>query len=330
MYFGAAYKNPKANCKVCGKSYIIDPKRQNTSCCSLICTRINKRRISDKYAKRYFFNKKLNKWRELCEKLGVKLTDDSLPILKCCGCKQEFIGKRKQINELTDVNFLACGDRYTKCGKKKRTMEQRKRYHKLKGNPEKAWDEPILYDVKCVICGVEFKTNHALKNTCGDVECYHEKKRREADKTEEKHYGKLKRRTLNCSECGKEFKTRPLRDKTFEKWQKQIAKGFEHDSPEKYKIYRGSNKYPAMNRYCSKECLDKRWRNCDSKIANQIIQRQKALNQRRRKKGKVVGPLLKKEEISQDRIENEKALLEAKRVWKEVTGKAFSTKYLVS
>ena len=39
---------------------------------------------------------------------------------------------------------------------------------------------------------------------------------------------------------------------------------------------------------------------------------------------KLMSPLIEKEQISQDRLENQQALLEAKRVWKEVTGKQFT------
>ena len=39
---------------------------------------------------------------------------------------------------------------------------------------------------------------------------------------------------------------------------------------------------------------------------------------------KVMSPQIEKEQISQDRLENQQVLLEAKRVWKEVTGKQFT------
>tara|TARA_R110000751_G_scaffold276846_1_gene378036 strand:- start:23 stop:838 length:816 start_codon:yes stop_codon:yes gene_type:complete len=131
-------------------------------------------------------------------KLGFKFNDEGNPILNCAFCKKEFSGRTSQI-------YLGCNTRQNyfcniKCSRN---------YVHAKAKKKTKKKQRIL---NCEICDKECATSDPRQKTCGSYECSTKRNNRLHSEREDKRQGGLiKVHTIECPECGKEFKTRPLR-----------------------------------------------------------------------------------------------------------------------
>lgn len=152
-----------------------------------------------------------------------------------------------------------------------------------------------IKEFKCEVCN-KVILSAGRRTTCESKRCITKQMQNSCERRKDKQLGKREVVTIECEVCKKEFI--PKRKFRLRKKDGTVALSFmERLADEK-----------QLPKFCSKEC---------AKISDGHIKW--ALKRQFERKGWDTDI-----DFSQDRIENEKALLQAKRVWKEVTGKQFT------
>ena len=150
-------------------------------------------------------------------------------------------------------------------------------------------------EFKCEVCNKVILST-SKRTTCESKRCIAKRQQNACERAKDKQLGKREVTVIECEVCKKEFI--PKKKFRLRKKDGTVALSFkERQSDEK-----------QLPRFCSRECAS---------ISDGHIKL--VLKKKFEKKGWDTDI-----DFSQDRIENEKALLQAKRVWKEVTGKRFT------
>lgn len=227
-------------------------------------------------------------------KQGLAVNNEDEPLANCGICGNEFVialkSRRAQLRRVLESQPVYCSD---DCRK-----EKRRRVAEVRRGGR------VILKKKCVVCKEEFETHKENKTACSDT-CIETKDKIVGEQGRDKKFGTIQTIEKKCmlEGCGKKFKTRPTRERV--------------PIPPRARTW-------IKQQYCSTKCYKEWYTTTDEHIKQWMVSKSKESAKRAKRLGKPIPPILVKEQISQERLEIQKLLLEVKRAYKEKAGKRIS------